>query len=101
VHTILDLWASRAPTTASPPKAPLPGQTFRRPSVLQQTWVQLRRSALLSVRDPMLYMGRGAMFLLVGVFLAVVYIQCRDRVQEQVCVPNSAWAYAIFEILRV
>jgi ABC-type multidrug transport system ATPase subunit len=52
------------------------------------TWKQVsvltRRQGLLIVRDPMLYGGRMAGFMLVCCFFAVMYIKARERSQSEV-----------------
>ena len=48
-----------------------------------QVWIHLRRQALLSYRDPTLYLGRMVMFLICSVFFAWVYVKSRDRNQAQ------------------
>jgi hypothetical protein len=53
-------------------------------------WVQLRRQALLSWRDPILYVSRVAIFLVACIFFAWVYADARNRVQDQVLGPWSS-----------
>jgi hypothetical protein len=38
----------------------------------------------LSVRDPTLYLGRAGMFLVACTFFAIIYINARERIQDQV-----------------
>jgi len=55
-----------------------------KPSVWKETWWTTHREALLIFRDPMLYSGRCGAFILVSIFFAMVYINSRERKQEQV-----------------
>mmetsp|Transcript_19713 Transcript_19713/g.49424 ORF Transcript_19713/g.49424 Transcript_19713/m.49424 type:complete len:298 (+) Transcript_19713:1-894(+) len=43
-----------------------------------------RRHGVITVRDPTLYIGRMVMFLNACIFFAIIYVKCRDRVQDQV-----------------
>ncbi len=47
-------------------------------------WVQLRRQALLSWRDPILYVSRVVIFFVACIFFAWVYSDARNRAQDQV-----------------
>jgi ABC-type multidrug transport system ATPase subunit len=53
-----------------------------RPGTLAQCWILFCRRALLSVRDPTLYIGRMIVFLLANSFFAIIYIKARDREQK-------------------
>jgi hypothetical protein len=55
-----------------------------RPGILSQTWTLLCRRALLSIRDPTLYIGRMIIFLLANSFFAIIYIKAREREQQYV-----------------
>lgn len=72
-----------------------------------QTMTLLKRHALLTVRDPMLYLGRFAAFMMSCAFFAVIYLNTRSRDQEQaiyklflmmwfVGVPSSLGVAAVF-----
>jgi len=86
-----------------PPKNPY-GSTF-----LNQVAVLLRRHSNLAIRDPSLYLGRAAMFLITCSFFSVIYWQARQRTQEQafyrlwlllwyIGVPSSLGVIAVFAL---
>ena len=52
--------------------------------MISQAWTLMRRHGVITVRDPTLYTGRMVMFLNACIFFAVIYIEARQRVQEQV-----------------
>jgi ABC-type multidrug transport system ATPase subunit len=54
-----------------------------------QFWYLLRRQAHVVATDPMIYIGRAVMFLMACIFFAIVYVESRDRIQEQVL--NRLW----------
>lgn len=56
---------------------------------LSQLYLLTKRQATLSVRDPMIYTGRMAIFLVATVFFAIVYIHARVRNQQQAL--NRFW----------
>uniref|UniRef100_A0A0G4IE84 ABC transporter domain-containing protein n=1 Tax=Chromera velia CCMP2878 TaxID=1169474 RepID=A0A0G4IE84_9ALVE len=56
----------------------------KHPPFLKQTWIHLRRQALLSVRNPIFYFGRALACLFSGVFFSLVYINARERLQTQI-----------------
>jgi hypothetical protein len=69
--------------------------------------ILFRRSALLVVRDPMVFLGRCVMFLCGCSFFAVIYIKARARSQEKlifrlflimwhVGVPTALGVVAVF-----
>ena len=43
----------------------------------------MKRHAVLTYRDPVMYLGRAAAFLFTCTFFSVVYIEARDRSQKQ------------------
>uniref|UniRef100_A0A0G4HW09 ABC transporter domain-containing protein n=1 Tax=Chromera velia CCMP2878 TaxID=1169474 RepID=A0A0G4HW09_9ALVE len=54
------------------------------PNAFRQTWIHLKRQAVLSVRDPMLYYGRAIACLISGIFFAWVYSESRERTQDKI-----------------
>ena len=48
----------------------------------------MRRQALLSYRDPTLYLSRFVMFMITSIFFAWVYVQARVRTQDQARAPS-------------
>jgi len=69
---------------ATPPNAvsslPQPSQA---PFALQ-TWLLLKKLCKLTYKDPILYVGRVATFLLTCSFFAIIYIKARDLAQDQI-----------------
>ena len=63
---------------------PLNDMSGQGTSLLQQTMTLVRRHWTITYRDPSMYVGRMAMFLFACIFFAVIYIEARDRSQEQV-----------------
>ena len=55
---------------------------------LRQVWIHMRRQALLSYRDPTLYLSRFVMFMITSIFFAWVYVQARVRTQDQARAPS-------------
>ena len=51
---------------------------------ISQLSTLVRRHALLVSRDPTLYAGRAVMFFAMDFFFAIVYVNGRERTQEQV-----------------
>ena len=68
---------------ASPPP-PLPPASWRRAGPAAQVAILLGRHASLTRRDPALYAGRFVAFLVACSFFALIIIEARARVQEQV-----------------
>lgn len=52
-------------------------------SVWRETVVLLQRHGKLVFSDPMIYLGRAAMYILMCSFFAIVYVDTRNRTQEQ------------------
>lgn len=74
---------------------------------LTQIAIMFRRHFSLSIRDPMVYLGRLVMFFIVTIFFAIVYIDGRERVQENalthlwlsiwcIGVPSNAGVIAVY-----
>jgi len=55
-----------------------------KPSLWRETWSTVHREALIIVREPMLYTGRCAVFVMMGIFFGLVYFESRVRTQKQV-----------------
>ncbi|CAM9382974.1 unnamed protein product, partial [Ectocarpus fasciculatus] len=55
----------------------------------RQVGVLLDRHFTLAVRDPMLYVGRMAIFLIATLFFAIIYVKARETEQDQVV--NRMW----------
>ena len=109
VDEIIEAWRkqpaageSGAAHVSALPRRALPGVSFG-----QQVLVHTRRQALLSVRDPTLYLGRFAIFMVSCIFFALVYIKTRERNQQvvtdrmfltvwMIAVPSCMGTIAVF-----
>eukprot|EP00039_Didymoeca_costata_P000872 m.47690 g.47690 ORF g.47690 m.47690 type:complete len:632 (+) comp10525_c0_seq2:112-2007(+) len=56
---------------------------------MKQVSVMLRRHGSIALRDPMLYLGRCLIFLFTCTFFSIIYIQQRQRDQDQIL--NKVW----------
>lgn len=76
-------------------------------SVFAQSFIMLRRHALLAMRDPLIYLGRVVMFFFVCIFFAIIYIEARKLDQKQalphfwlgiwcISVPSNAGVIAVY-----
>mmetsp|Transcript_27970 Transcript_27970/g.65187 ORF Transcript_27970/g.65187 Transcript_27970/m.65187 type:complete len:672 (-) Transcript_27970:270-2285(-) len=108
VEQMISEWRTRGPMVEAPKLKDEPARTARA-GILYQTWTQLRRQTLLTIRDPTLYLGRMIMFLLASCFFAVIYIKARERSQAQVTarmflciwfigVPSSMGVIAVYAL---
>lgn len=62
---------------------------FKRVTFATELSILFRRQGTLIVRDPILYLGRCVMFLVVNLVFAFVFLSCRDYTQDQAV--NKAW----------
>ena len=53
-------------------------------SIVSQTMTLMKPHWTITYRDPSVYVGRMAMFLMACIFFAVIYIEARTRNQEQI-----------------
>ena len=83
VDDMLNKWFEKAPVTKAPAVGDLVVQP-RRAGIFKQILILIRKHFWLKVRDPSLYVGRVVFFLMACSFFAVVYIEARSRVQDQV-----------------
>lgn len=87
VDEIIAEWTRRRASMAESPQHESSsyrlGTRPRTVSAIKQIHVLLRKHALLISRDPVLYIGRGVMFMLMCAFFSVVYIEARKRNQDQ------------------
>ena len=67
----------------SPKHADLPAPKECAPGSLQQVLTLTKRHAILTYRDPILYVGRALTFLFCCTFFSIVYLEARGRKQEQ------------------
>lgn len=94
VQEILDKWETDRgdPTANKTPEVmlDLPSSAVDQAvSFGEQIKYLMQRQARIIVTDPMIYMGRAVMFLFACSFFAVIYVEGRDRNQEQVL--NRLW----------
>ena len=69
---------------STPPKTDLSLSNTMEVSIFTEVMVLLRRHAVLTVRDPTIYLGRAMVNFMSCLFFAIVYIESRNYVQEQV-----------------
>jgi len=91
VDTILDAWENNKEKgeksiVSSESKMPPAGQSV---PMTKQIEVMMHRHAKLVGRDPVLYLGRAIIFLMSNLYFALVYIQARERAQDQA--TNRMW----------
>mmetsp|Transcript_10170 Transcript_10170/g.33454 ORF Transcript_10170/g.33454 Transcript_10170/m.33454 type:complete len:1546 (-) Transcript_10170:270-4907(-) len=108
VKEVLDAWPKYAPTQqrrTPRPLAPRPQQA----TFCGQTLTLLKRHAVLTVREPMLYTARMVVIFAVTVFFCVVYLESRQLTQVQimqkafyvfwfVCVPVAFPVIAVYAL---
>jgi hypothetical protein len=73
---------------STPPKTDLSLSDSAQVSIFTEVMVLLRRHAVLTVRDPTIYLGRAMVNFMSCLFFAIVYLESRNYVQEQVSVPR-------------
>jgi len=89
VSKVLDAWAARPVVRMSGTFTVNPSEVRQGHNICIQTWVMLRRMLLLAWRDPIVYVSRACVFTMACLFFALVYIESRDRRQDQVF--NRVW----------
>ena len=82
VVAMLDAWETRAPPAPSLETGGIMADA-RSTGFASQVKILLRRAAVLTARDPMLYTGRMINGLVAMIFFALVYIKVRERIQTQ------------------
>eukprot|EP00928_Gymnodinium_smaydae_P025790 TRINITY_DN20444_c0_g1_i1.p1 TRINITY_DN20444_c0_g1~~TRINITY_DN20444_c0_g1_i1.p1 ORF type:complete len:551 (-),score=86.94 TRINITY_DN20444_c0_g1_i1:136-1788(-) len=82
VDSIVKKWQNRHVKPPSGVAGPLPKGI--KPQTRKQLGTIFTRQALLSVRDPTLYVGRMGMFLVCNIFFAVIYWKARAKEQQYV-----------------
>lgn len=88
VDRLLDAWPVNEPEFCggrgeAPPPTPMADcQTFAS-STAHEVMVLLRRHAVLTLRDPTIYLGRAVVNLFACLFFSIVYIEARTYNQEQ------------------
>eukprot|EP00975_Prorocentrum_lima_P036438 7665846-Prorocentrum_lima.AAC.1 len=111
VVSILDTWEKKAATDkasgtpkSTSPQGPL--HQYRTPFSTQIA-VMMRRQFLIAIRDPLLFLGRAIMIFFANLYFAIIYIEARDRNQDQVvnkfwlmvwyiCVPANMGVVAVY-----
>jgi len=89
VSKVLDAWAARPVVRMSGTFTVNPSEERQGHNICIQTWVMLRRMLLLAWRDPIVYVSRACVFTMACLFFALVYIESRNRTQDQVF--NRVW----------
>ena len=84
---MLDEWRQRAPALQRPlPKLMAP--PARRAGPREQLVILSRRHAKLIAREPVVYLARATLMFFTNTFIALVYFNTRELVQEQVRPPR-------------
>lgn len=76
-------------------------------SIFDQTVIMFRRNFLLSIRDPLIYIGRIVMFFIICIFFGIIYVQARNLNQSQtlshmwmlvwcIAVPSNCGVIAVY-----
>ena len=101
VKGVLDAWASKGPLTRKFSKDMLSEDVnvtnataiitkdSKKLNALQEFGFVLKRQAHLAAVDPMVYLGRAMGFLFACTFFSIIYIESRERTQDQVL--NRLW----------
>jgi len=91
VDKILDTWQEEKPRDDDDDMEDVEVPTTSRlgAGLAKEIPIMFRRHALLIVRDPILYLGRMAIFFFSNLFFAFVYFNARGMSQEQVL--NKVW----------
>eukprot|EP00039_Didymoeca_costata_P007507 m.100634 g.100634 ORF g.100634 m.100634 type:complete len:545 (+) comp13715_c1_seq2:2-1636(+) len=95
VDKVLNTWqqhdGERKSSSVAPRRLSIEGHEddFKGTGALQQINVMLRRHTNIALRDPMLYLGRCLIFLMTCAFFSIIYIEQRQRDQDQVL--NKVW----------
>ena len=82
VDEILDKYTPGPAKTGD--TGPLQDMSARGTSIFSQMMTLMKRHWTITYRDPSVYVGRMAMFLMACMFFAIIYIEARTRNQEQV-----------------
>ena len=75
--------------------------------LFSQVITMFKRHGKLAIRDPTLYSGRALVFLIAAIFFGIIYVESRDRVQEQalsriwfvmwiIAVPSNMGVVAVY-----
>ena len=78
LHAIASEIASQKRGENSPLPEPEPS-----PGAISQVVTLVKRHAILTYRDPIMYLGRAAAFFFTCTFFSVVYLEARNRTQKQ------------------
>ena len=78
LHAIASEIASQKSGETSPLPEPEPS-----PGAISQVVTLVKRHAVLTYRDPIMYLGRAAAFFFTCTFFSVVYLEARNRTQKQ------------------
>lgn len=86
VEAVLNAWQQRPRDEASlkPREKAALAKPPRRAAYGTQLWVLTRRLGLLAMREPLLYVGRIVANLMCMAFFAIIYLETRQRTQDQV-----------------
>ncbi|KAK3284935.1 hypothetical protein CYMTET_7438 [Cymbomonas tetramitiformis] len=88
VDRLLDVWSENEAEFCggrgeAPPPTPMTEVESLGSSMLHEVAVLLKRHAVLTIRDPTIYLGRAFVNLFACLFFSIVYIESRNYNQEQ------------------
>ena len=84
VEAVIDAWASHAPSLSAQGGGRDLPTAHAQASLARQIAVLLRRNLKLGTKDPSLYVARIFVLNFIGIWFPCIYVQQRQRVQEQV-----------------
>eukprot|EP01052_Picozoa_sp_SAG31_P005941 SAG31_NODE_269_length_18741_cov_11.185441_5_plen_1316_part_00 len=83
VDAVLDAWVSHAPPTEALETSVLPVPHVQAP-FYRQVLILLHKHGKIALMDPSVYSARMAILLVIGIFFPCIYIETRNRVQDQI-----------------
>ena len=83
VDAILDAWASHGSPVNAPMASTLPSPHVQAP-FHRQVLLLLHKHGKIALKDPSVYTARMMILLVIGIFFPCIYIETRNRVQDQI-----------------
>jgi len=82
VAKVLDTWANIAPVVVVPPAYAL-NKSISQAGLCMQTWALTKRALMLSLKDPLFYIGRMVMGAIMISFFGLIYKESANNVNPQ------------------
>ena len=83
VLALLDAWEAQAPKIATPEKGPL-DKPPAAAGLCMQIWIIFQRTVSLAIRDPVLYVSRMVLIVILICCFGLIYVESRVAEQSQV-----------------